>query len=113
MEPGDYRVITFSIFLEGCQIEDRRHDGGQDRIAAVRVAAILGAAIKAVFIASLKTLAEVVVVFTLSYIISVVAVVRVLVSVGGLIAGVPPMILAVCLPRLEPLFIAVVHSLPE
>ena len=93
MEPGVIgSVITFSIFSEGCQIEDRRQDGGQDRIAAVRVGAILRAAIKAVFITSTKTLTEVVAVFSLSYVISIVTVVRVLVSVGVLIAGVSPMI---------------------
>ena len=89
--------MTFSVLLAGRQIEDRRQDCGQDRIIAVRVAAILRATIEAIFIASPEALAEVVTVFGLSYIISVIAIVRVLVSVGGLIAGVAPTIFAICL----------------
>jgi len=70
------------------------------------------AVVVAIFIAATETLAKVVVVVVLGYIITVIAVVRVLIGIRVLIAG-GPAILPVCLSGTEAFLITVVHGLPK
>jgi hypothetical protein len=66
----------------------------------------------AVFISTAKSLTEVIVVVALVYVVPAIAVVRILISVGVLIARVPT-ILTVRLTRAKTLLISVVDGLPE
>jgi hypothetical protein len=70
------------------------------------------AAVVAIFIAAAETLAKVIVVFALGYIITTIAVVRVLIGIRALVV-VTPAILPVCLSGQEALLITLVHSLPK
>ena len=66
----------------------------------------------AIFITAAETLAKIVVVVVLGYVITIVAVVRVLIGIRVLVVGAPA-ILPVGLPGKEALLITVVHSAPE
>ena len=81
-------------------------------MGAVIIAAILIAAVEAIFIAATEALAKVVVVGVLVNIIASIAVVCVLIGVGVLVAGTPA-IHPVCLSRLVAFRVTVVHGLPE
>ena len=69
-------------------------------------------AVIAIFIATTETLAKVIVVFALGYIITTIAVVRVLIGIGALVVGTPA-ILPVCSSSLEALLVTIVQSLPK
>jgi len=70
------------------------------------------AVVVAIFIAATETLAKVVVVVVLGYIITVIAVVRVLIGKRVLVVG-GPAILPVCPSGAEAFLITVVHGLPK
>ena len=70
------------------------------------------AGVIAIFIAATETLAKVIVVFALGYIITIIAVVRVLIGIRVLVV-VTPAILPVSLSGQEALLITVVHGLPK
>ena len=101
--------LSLTKRLEG---EDCTQNGAQDDIFATREAAILIAAVEAIFIASTKTFAEVVVVVVPLYVVATIAVVGVSKGIRVFKAEIPA-ILPVCLSGAEALRIAVVHGLPE
>ena len=70
------------------------------------------AVVVAIFIAATETLAKIVVVVVLGYVITVIAVVRVLIGKRVLVVG-SPAILPVCLSGAEAFLITVVHGPPK
>ena len=102
----------YSALAKRLQIENPRQNCSQDIVFAVGSAAVLRAAVVPIFIAAPEALAEVVVVITLIYVVSAIAVARVLIRIGVLVAGVIA-ILPVCLPRAKSLLIPVVDGLTE
>jgi hypothetical protein len=94
------------------QAEDSHRNRAENGVGAVRIAAILIPAVKAVFIAAAEALAEVVAVVALVYEVAPIAVVPLLIGIRVLIAG-PPTVLAVCLSGAIALLIAIVDGLPE
>ncbi len=76
------------------------------------MATVLIAAVVAVLITALEALAEVVVVGALGYVITTIAVVRVLIGIRALVVRAPA-VLAVCLSGKEALLVPIVHGLSK
>jgi len=91
-------------------VEDGSQNGANDCVLAVRIAAIVIAAVVAIFIATTETLAKVIVVFALGHVVTTITVVRVLIGIRVLVAETPA-ILPVCPSGQEALLITVVHGL--
>jgi len=93
-------------------VKDRPQNGPQNGVLAARIAAVLMAAAVAILIAATESLTEIIVVVVLGYIITTIAVVRVLIGIR--ILGVRlPAILAVRLSGMKALLIPVVHGLAK
>ena len=82
-------------FLVGFKVEDTSQDGSEDAVRSIVIAAILIAAIVAIFITTSEAFAEVVLILSQTDIVAVVAEGCVLISIRVLIVA-SPTILTIC-----------------
>jgi hypothetical protein len=93
------------------QVEDQRQDISQNAVRAVRIISILISVVVTILISPLESFAEIVAVVFGVHVVTVVAIVRVLISVAVAIVG-TPVVLTVSLSGAEALFVAGIHRLP-
>lgn len=101
------------VSLEEPYVEYLLKDGAQDTYSAVGVTAILRALVVSVPITPAEALAEVVAILLSINVVAVIAVGRILIGIGVLIAGIAPAVLAVGLPGAKALLVTVVNGLTK
>src|SRR5439155_26364185 len=94
---------------QGGEVQERGQQAGEELVLPVDDLPVLGAAVIAVLVPALETLAEIVVVIGLVHVEAVVAVVRVLIRIGVPVVEAPP-VPTVRLAGLVPILIAVVQG---